>query len=279
MSCGSSAIITLSGDAIAKCNRNSVGIYVTYVPQLEGPEMFVNKHNDLLIRCLHGDNIKLNVQFFDNKGNTDGSEVTSNIDLGTEFNYYPEAVEWQVNKIDAICDKNFTPVGIIFGPESKLACAFKNILKQRGIKVSKLPAENSTWKKVFGSGSYTCDADSDNLPGVYDRLVSVLKNIGLIKPEYKCEKKGGEMAMQKEKVMTKEMAMQKEKVMAKPMQMQQGGEMAKVMEKEKVMAKMMEMQKEMAKEKAMQMHQGGENKNNSSMKGLLKKLNTLVDKL
>jgi len=246
MPCGRSADIYLSGDAIDTCRGNHIGFYLTYIPQLEGTKMFINKHNDHLVRCLNGENIRLNVQFFDKKDNKDGSVVTSNVDLPSDdFANYPQRVEWQAQKIDAVCDKDYAPVGIIFGPESTLACAFKDILKQRGIKVCKLPTDDNTWSTVFGGANYVCDADDEELPGLYDDLVSILTNLGYIEAEYKCEKKGGEMAMQKEKVMAKEMAMQKEKVMAKPMQMQQGGE----------------------------------KKNNSSMKGLLKKLNTLVDKL
>jgi len=309
MPCGRSADIYLSGDAIDTCLGNHIGFYLTYIPQLEGTKMFINKHNDHLVRCLNGENIRLNVQFFDKKDNKDGSVVTSNVDLPSDdFANYPQRVEWQAQKIDAVCDKDYSPVGIIFGPESTLACAFKDILKQRGIKVCKLPTDDNTWSTVFGGANYVCDADDEELPGLYDHLVSILTNLGYIEPEYKCEKKeddedddddeeddeedddeddlcGGAIKAKKSKSSGKNnhggaIKAKKSKSSGKnnhgdAIKAKKGGEMAmaKVMEMQKAM------QKTMPKEKAMQMHQGGEKKNNSSMKGLLKKLNTLVDKL
>jgi len=193
MPCGRSADIYLSGDAIAKCGGNHVGVFVTYVPQLKGSSMFINKHNDLLVRCVNGKNVKLNVQFFDNKDNKDGDVITSNIILpSSDFANYPTQVEWHVQKIDAVCDKDYAPVGILFGPDSKLAAAFKEVLKKRGVKVSELPPQNSTWTNVFGGASYTCDAEAEELPGLFDRLVSILKNLGYIQSEYKCKETGGE---------------------------------------------------------------------------------------
>lgn len=222
MSCVRSADIYLSGDAIATCKGNHVGFYVTYVPQLVGRKMFFNKHNDHLVRCVNGDNIRLNVKFYDKKE----CILTSKVDLPSDdFANYPTHVEWQAQKIDAVCDHDYAPVGILFGPESALASAFIEILKKKGIKVSELPAKNSTWREVFGGASYTCDAYAENLPGLYDELVSILKNLGHIVPEYKCKETGGD------------------------------------------------------KEKQKQKHHGGEAKKDVSIKGLLQKLNTLVDKL
>jgi hypothetical protein len=194
MPCGRSSDIYLTGDAIAKCSGNHVGVFVTYVPQIVGPKMFINKHNDLLVRCVNGKNVKLNVQFFDNKDNKDGPVVTSSINLPSDdFANYPERVEWQSKKIDAVCDKDYSPVGILFGPDSTLAGAFKDVLKQRGIKVNALPTDDNTWIKVFGGTNYVCDADDKELPGLYDTLVSILKDLGHIKTEFnlqRCEKIG-----------------------------------------------------------------------------------------
>ena len=224
MSCVRSADIYLSGDAIAKCSGNHVGVYVTYVPQLVGTKMFINKYNDLLLRCVNGENIRLNIKFFDEN---DQSVLTSKVDLSSDdFANYPEYVARQVKKIDAVCDKDFAPVGILFGPESSLASAFIEILRKKGIKVSELPAENKKWVEIFKGASYTCDAHAEGLPGLYDELVSILKHLGLIEPEYICKETGGEKQKEKQK----------------------------------------------------QKYQGGAKKD-ISIKGLLQKLNTLVDKL
>jgi len=189
MSCTRSADIYLSGDAIATCKGNHIGVYVTYVPQLKGSTMFINKYNDQLVRCVNGKNVKLNVEFFDSKNS---SLITSNIVLPSEdFANYPDRVETQVHRIDAVCDKDYAPVGIIFGPASKLAAAFKDILNKKGFKVSKLPSDNETWEEVFSGSNYTCDAEDEKLPGLYDHLITILKNLGHVEPVYPCEKKGG----------------------------------------------------------------------------------------
>jgi len=175
MSCGRSADIYLSGDAINKCKGNHVGVFITYVPTLLGKTVFINKYNDLLVRCVNGDNIKLNVQFFDNKGQKDGGVVTSKINLPSEdFANYPDRVETQVHRIDAVCDHDYARVGLIFGPESALASAFKEILKNRGVKVYKLPAENDTWIEIFGGASYTLNHEDKELPGLLVHLRSIL---------------------------------------------------------------------------------------------------------